>query len=866
MTETAAGKGFSSVHIERLREKLGEWGDPSTSTEGKEAFIDLWFVDADVLSTYINSTVRDYFSDWPSLFALGPPEDAPKRGAQISEDAKELIDSIAIAVSYFLFGRFRETLAVQSRRFLLTPEHDRELDAMAIAVSFEAQRNAPDLMSKLTAHYTALAKAESVADSSDHISQIFSLLRGGSPTSKVSRALDLRQRLLDTMQDTAFFPSNEPGAAFSFRFTGNNLEARVIELAQEAFEIFLDSLIKRHPAVKRYAFVKRAVFVFHAPNRRLREYVDEVLLQARKRLAGDNSISRQRSDEFDERTLINHARIAARQVSDVYAIARLVALAELLNQNHPIGVRKWRVKLLTGSNMQRELREQWLQRNATVGLVRIIHPLSTMGIDGFAQPEVEGSDQDASMQREESGGYALRTLKQKSPGEIDVETFLRDFRGFLSSAAVSCAPARERWMRNLRIKLGGLDQHSRGIYLKGMRDAISRDFVSTFDGLNKSLPNAKGQLPSVSLPALALPLEASDPSPAQLFVMQLHGESGKTRMSLGSLRRPSSKRRSIPLVSKLIKSDRSGYSALLCIGLGYLAQGQDSLRLAEAVANTAVAFVSTSVGGDGEEDSYPEGNEALYFAAFVSRMQVSGSATMRSQANDWLLRHRTLLNRALAILERWKISDIGRRPVATPKWSQRSRATLGQLVHLRYEAECLAADAFGHLIDRLEIADPKLVVKSPIECMVVAKGLAMRWDELNNLDLQPQYRADVAFVGAQLVAAIIQAWLCVLADSAATPNEELDRNVKFHESWISEWINSKTFRNAAPGSMLVRVLIEIFNLRTRGVRPQRAQMREAERQLNQMQFAALDELRGPLFGRLLAHPETSVSVLFRGTA
>ena len=172
MPKTVTSTGFSSVHIARLREKLSEWGNPSDSSEGNGDFIDLWFVDTDVLHTYIQLAPGDYVNQWPSLYALGKPEDAPSQGTQIDERAREVIDSIAIAVSYFLFGRFRETLGVQSRRFLLTPEHDRELDAMAIAVSFEAQRNVPNLMSSLTAHYQGLAKAESVADTESTVGMI----------------------------------------------------------------------------------------------------------------------------------------------------------------------------------------------------------------------------------------------------------------------------------------------------------------------------------------------------------------------------------------------------------------------------------------------------------------------------------------------------------------------------------------------------------------------------------------------------------------------------------------------------------------------------------------------------------------------
>lgn len=466
----------------------------------------------------------------------------------------------------------------------------------------------------------------------------------------------------------------------------------------------MDSFVQLHPAVEKYAPIKKAAFAFHAPNRRLREYVDHIF-QIHQHLAVDDSQSQQWPDEFDESMLTRQAKTAAKQVSDVYAFARLVALAEFLNANHPQSGRHWRVNLLTGSNMLGALMAQhqvltdlkyvidiWHPQNS----VLLVHPLSAMGMDGFARPDEGHTDQDTDEHKEAPGAYALRALKQKSSGNINVEKLLHDVKDLLCSTAVSYAPNRERWMRNLRMKLGGLDQYSRRVYLRSIREAIARNFASTFAGLNIGLFNNKGQLPTVGLPALALPLEEQDPSSAQQFIMQLHGDWNET----------DSKPRLIPPVSKLIEVDPTGYSALLCIGLGYLAQGRSSLRLAEAVGNTAVAFATTDIGKDDEDNSYPEGNEALYFAAFVSGMQVDGSAAMRGHARDWLQRHRSLMNRAFAILEKWGLTEIGRRRVAMPAKDQASDTTLAQLIGIRYEAEVLAADVFGNLIDRQQFPAP----------------------------------------------------------------------------------------------------------------------------------------------------------------
>lgn len=854
MTDTAVPKGFSSVHIERLREKLSEWGNPTDSSEGN--FIDLWFVDADVLSIYINSLPNDYASAWPSLFALADKKDVPHSETQIDEHAKTLTDSVAIAISYFLFGRFRETLAVQSRRFLLTPEHDRELDAMTVAVAYAAQENVPNMMSQLAAHYKALSQAEKTSEITTHIDNIFLLLREGSPSSKVYRTLDLRQRLLNTMQDTAFFPSGEPGAAFAFQATSRSFTSAVKTLASKAFEVFLASLVKLHPGVEKHIPIKEAVFAFHRPDRRLMEYVEEIRRQAQEQRVQTAAPPHHRLDGFDEQTLSNQAKIAAREVSDVYAFARLVALAKYLNENHRQDTREWRINLLTGSNKQRALSAEWKKSNSEVGLVRLVHPLSMMGTEGFAQPDAWPTDSEISDQLETTGGYALRALKHADIGAIDVEKFITDFKGLLSTVAVSCAPNRERWMRNLRLKLQGLDQHSRSTYMKSIRDVISRDYVSTFAQLNLISPNTKGQLPVVSLPALALPLEGIDPSPAQKYVMRLHGIAENTNFIKRLFSPNQPKPRLAPPLSELLKVDTTGYSALLCAGLGYLAQGRSWLSIAEAVANTAVAFVSTQTDEDGEQNSYPDGNEAFFLAAFVSRMKVDGAAVSRNIAYHWMQQHRSLMARAYAIHKSWEKTEIGRRPISKKMPDCENDITLSDLVGIRYASEELAANVFGHLIDRLEVAELKLMDSPPMKCLKAAKNITEKWRALESLDLLPQYQADFMFIGSQLTASIIQAWLCVLGDDEMTFRQyKLDAN----NEWIAEWVNSPTVTGiSAPGSTLVRVLVEIFNARTGN--PNKPS--QALEHLDQMQFAVLDEQRVPFLKRLLTQPEVSISTIF----
>lgn len=856
MTTPATSTGFLEIHVKRLREQLNEWRvelDPDLASP----FIDIWFVDTDVLSVYINGSANSFISGWPSLYALGPPEHSPKRDTAVSESDKELIDSVASAVSYFLFGRFRETLTVQGRRFLLTPEHNRELDALTIAVSFGTRGETTGYMSALQAHYMGLARAHGDDAPSEAIKNIFSLLRKGSPANKVSRTLDLRRGLVESMQDTAFFPSSESGNAFAFLADRELRAARIEELAEEAFECFMKSLLNAHPDVELVAHIKESVFRLHAPERRFRRYVDHIMRMSHRSMDGGER------SHLDESALRKQAQIAARQVADVYSLARLVALVESLNESHPQGTRSWRANLLTDSRMQRALIDEWRQRDSTAAQVRLVHPLSTMVMDGFVKPEegrwgrVENVLKGAS-----SGAYALRVLEQKHSEDVDVQVFLDDLSDLLSSAAVSSAPYRERGMRSLRMKLNGLESLERTSYMRALRDAISRDFVLTFAQLNQIPHQRRGKLPAVSLPTLQLPSEGEDPSSAQTYVMRLHDQwEDATERGRGSpLRQPYAELSSH--IRRILEFDSTGFNALLCSGLGYLAQGRDWLPLAEAVASTAVAFTSTNVARDCEEGAYPMGHEAFYLAAFVSRMKVDGAAPVRERAATWQTRHNSLMQEAFSLLDSWQDTELGARRIANEASEKTESASLSELVRLRYDAEQVGGMVFCQMIDRIDVEEPKLATQSPLDTLEEAKRLAKQWSAIARLELVPQYRVDVSFVGAQLCASIMQAWLCLLADRGAETMLVADAELRRHEAWIRRLVASPAVGNLRGSSMLVRVLTAIFLARTGHTKLNTKDSTIAERDLQQMEFATLDQLRGPLFMRLLSDPTIPAAKLF----
>ena len=83
---------FSARHIALLREQLSLWNDDrAVAAGGGSDSIDLWFVDSDVLFTFIDAAPNNYVSEWPSLFSLDESTSL-KRGSEVEATAKAVTD------------------------------------------------------------------------------------------------------------------------------------------------------------------------------------------------------------------------------------------------------------------------------------------------------------------------------------------------------------------------------------------------------------------------------------------------------------------------------------------------------------------------------------------------------------------------------------------------------------------------------------------------------------------------------------------------------------------------------------------------------------------------------------------------------
>jgi len=137
---------LESRHIDGMLSKLDQHRNAFFDPPPDQRPQRLWFVDSDVISTYINGTLRDRENGWASLFSIDAGGHSHDAGGERATEADELTDAIAQAVGRFIFGQFNQQLQAQQGRYYLTPEHERELKAIVLAVLHEAAEEGRNLV------------------------------------------------------------------------------------------------------------------------------------------------------------------------------------------------------------------------------------------------------------------------------------------------------------------------------------------------------------------------------------------------------------------------------------------------------------------------------------------------------------------------------------------------------------------------------------------------------------------------------------------------------------------------------------------------------------------------------------------------
>lgn len=807
----------------------------------------IYFVDVDVLSTYIDSKNGDILSAWSSLFSLTPAS-KPLRGDPIDESSRELADATARAVSGFLMGPFRQGLRTQSGRFWLTPEHEQELDSMIHAVIEGGHEPIAQWHETLAKLYLSLPEADPGEDAlTMRLREIFTQLREAASAGlgKVTRAYGVKRQFTVNADRAAVFPPTDLGRAFALSTDSSEFKRRLATLARASLDALMD-YVGRHqrntdlmPAIRH---LHDLAYGFHSENLSNQEITARALrdVKLRSMLRADDAIA--------ERWIRTSTRIAAAEVADAYALARIVALSEHLNEKHPLREPfQWRICLLSGASHPVRMLDGLKSSPDSPGkFVDIVHPLSVMRFDEFLSPRHRPQEQSESMQML-GQEYALGVLRDpKTMGEhIDADRFLSSLTQLLTQASAAFAHFDDRSLKQLRYKIQATEDYPR--IVRAIGSAVSSRFIDTYVQLNAVSQPEKGKLPAINLPWLSMPHPSYDSSPAEEWIELLHAD------VRGSYSGKSS--RAAPFdVQKLLKSDDTGYSATVCAALGYLAMGKQSLSLAENAANTAAR--NALIGSEASvSDAYvPEGNEALYLSAFISRMRVKPDPMHRRSAFEWRDAHIALMEKARQRLKQWEQNQ----PAITKRSVPSSDCTLADLVHWRYDIENAARDVFCLLIDGFaptslsRVADDLAALPQGSLFAGSFSDLVRLLGTVHNGLLKMSHGkgpSEVGFAKAQLLATAIQCWLCERLHL-----EFIDRRQKSPtelERLVDKMLDNVRFNTDA--SLLLRLLTSVFDRHRSG--PRRA-LRNTEMQRGQsvnarIQFAEIDTIRDEIIQSLL---------------
>ena len=815
----------------------------------------IYFVDVDILSTYIDAKNGDILSDWSSLFSL-TPESKPLRGDPIDETSRVLADAMARAVSGFLMGPFRQGLKSQGSRFWLTPEHEQELDNMIHAVIEGGHEPIARWHQTLADLYLSLPDADPSENGlTSRLEEIFTQLRVTAAVGKVARTYGVKRQFTTSANRTAVFPPTDLGRAFAVSTETSEHQRRVAKIARTALDFLMGHVQRRQRSTELMPAIRQLhdlAFVWHAEEISNREITSRALRDStlRSLLRAD--------DAAVERWIRTSTRIAAAEVADAFSLARIVALSELLNDRNPLRQPfRWKVCILTGASKPGQMLAGLRSTSEILGMdVEIVHPLSVMQFDEFLSPRHRPKEQSESMQmlgRE----YALGVLKDpKKVGErLDSDRFLFSLTQLLTQASAAFAHFDDRSLDSLRGIIQANADYSK--IVRAIGNAVSSRFIDTYVQLNAVAQPEKGKLPAINLPWLSMPHPEHKRSPAEEWVELLHADVH------GASKAKSSETSAFD-IQKLLRSDATGYSATLCAALGYLAMGQRMLSSAENAANTAARNALIGSGAIVPGEYVPEGNEALYLSAFISRMRVKPDPGQRRSAFEWRDAHIALMDKARERMEKWELnqSAITRRPLPDGK------CTLADLVYWRYDIENAARDVYCLLIDGFA---PTSSMDTADDLAALPQGSLFGGSFSNLVTLMSTVHngltkighdktpTEVGFARAQLLATAIQCWLCERLHL-----ELIDQRPKSPtglERLVEQILDSA--QSDLDGSQLLKLLISVFDRHRNSLRrPRRNAESSRPHPANAMnKFAEIDSLRDRILRSLqMADPKNNLIV------
>lgn len=830
LIETGA---LGRAHLEALLEKLeaGRRGE----------FCQLYFLDVDVLSTYINfenGNIRSAWSSPLSLVGSGADTDT----VDVCPETKQLADAIARTVSGFLMGPFRAGRELQAKRYWLTPEHSLELDELIHAVIEAGHESIGEWHEELATKYLELANADPEdAGVGSRLDTLFDLLRVRAPVGKVARAYQVRSQATERLERVGIYPPADLRRSFVFSAANQSFERNVSAIARVAIEGLMKSVEanqKSKHLVPAIDYLHKLIHSRYGTDRSINRITE--VAQADDRLR-----SLIPGDETTQSLWISKsARIATLEVFDAFAIARLVALADSLEREHPLSLPyHWKVTFVSGAQKPvRMLNQLQLEKIPGADCVEVLHPLSVMRLDEFLRPRHRKSEHGMDMLGDE---YALPFLKGAGADAADVEPvkFFESLSRLLSNASGAFAYFDDRSLRLLRSRLeSNADSYQR--MLRNIGNVISTEFITTFLQLNTLVSKRRNQLPSANLPWLDLPLSTYDQSPADVWMKNIHV--GEEQI--------------FPL-DELNESDETGYSATVCAALGYLAMGRKSLRSAEHAANTAARNATIGVNQQTDGLYIPEGNEALYLSAFVSRMQVAPELRHRRVAIFWRENHAAVIAKAKLRLSAWA----ERYPHLADRRPNIGGVSSIQKLIVKYDVEDVARVVFCMLIDCLgsssvhpggppaslgDVEPLWSAKREPLQGLLARLAATL---ETMESDFQS---TPGGFLRTQIAMVFIQTWICFqiseeLLHGDSTNNIEIENAIARLLIKPSQSVGT---------SLMLRALADIFWRYSKagsskfGTRSLRINLIPAS-----AEFAGIDKVRLPFLNTLLAGTQKTMS-------
>ena len=735
----------------------------------------LYFVDADVLSTFVDGTTRKPVNDWSSLLSL---TDAPgKRGREASPAAASLANVVGQAVARFLFGAFRKTAEIQRRRIYITPEHEREFKAIVHAVLHRQAHVESGWLDKLRDCYLNLAKRNGHLEAGDSSArEIVELLEVHANGGAEDRAFTLLRDAITPLAAHILSPPSTEHRSVLFTTSDPSYRRLVIASRKSVWAAFSSGLLRNVKGIEDFILLKRVVFEADGESGDSDSDIPRPFSFYRAKAIQWLATREAPVSMQERRDIESQIAIAARQASDLAAIARINAMGQWLNERYPAAEgSEWQPVLISGSSMLSSLLEHW-PKNSAPASIKHMHPLALLRRVDLWDPAGTRRlrDEDYLDQPHE---FALSLIFRNSSGSAntateDVEAFTRSLRAQLDLVVAREAEVGDRGLSRLRRMLETNDSFDRKSYQEAVRNLVTTRFVQTYRYLTELFPGTSHQLPASSLPTLDLP----------------HSNSAMRFMA--SVRETMIGRRPLTLATEelddSIKQDPTGYSALLASAIGYMARGSSWLPAAQTMSATAVLLAK----GRGDT-RYPEGNEALYLEAFLQRMTLR----LSDDVDKFRDTHIEMIAEAQRTLHNWAAieKDIASESVGT---NSRVPSRLAWIDY-RYRLEANAREVFvamhGVLSGRLADLDWGQLSKTAQASLRLHRegvdliGPVDSWDRL----LKPS----IWFCGIQAGMSLLQMWLCwrqvkTAADSSACVEAFEDFEADL-EPVVSGWWESR---------------------------------------------------------------------------